>query len=167
MNLHVTTGDITTIPVDAIVNAANVTLLGGGGVDGAIHTAAGPALREACLPLDGCDPGDAKTTAAFGLPAQWVIHTVGPLWWDGRERETEVLASCYRRCLEEADKVGARTVSFPAISTGAFRFPIYPACMTALATLVTTNTQVQEAVLVCFDDAVYEQYITLLKAKTA
>lgn len=155
MNLRLARGDITTIPVDAIVNAANNTLMGGGGVDGAIHAAAGPSLLEECRGLGGCDPGDAKATKAYDLPAKWVIHTVGPVWWEGREAEVEVLARAYRRCLEVADEIGAKTVSFPAVSTGAYRFPLMPACLVAMATLMTTNTQVEESVLVAFDEPTF------------
>ena len=127
--------DITTLEVDVIVNAANETLLGGGGVDGAIHRAAGPELLAACCPLHGCKTGAAKTTPGFRLPARWVIHTVGPVWRGGSHGEAERLASCYRCSIAEAARVGARTVAFPAISTGVYGYPKAPAAAIAVTTL--------------------------------
>ena len=125
--------DITTLPVDAIVNAANSSLLGGGGVDGAIHRAAGPRLLEATRKIGGCPTGQARLTPGFDLPAKWVIHTVGPVWQGGHAGEDEFLASCYRESLKLAASVAATTVAFPAISTGAYGFPLERAARIAIA----------------------------------
>lgn len=155
--------DITALSVDAVVNAANGSLLGGGGVDGAIHRVAGPDLVEACRPLGGCPTGDAKPTPGFGLPARWVIHTVGPVWRGGHAGEPELLASCYRRCLEVADEVGARSVAFPAISTGAYGYPPADAAAVAVDSVRSSPSAVEEVTFVAFDDRTLEFYRRLLR----
>ncbi len=155
-------GDITRQDVDAIVNAANSSLLGGGGVDGAIHRAAGPDLVQCCRLLGGCRTGEAKVTAGFGLPARWVIHTVGPVWRGGEEGEPELLASCYRSSLACAEKVGAASMAFPAISTGIFGYPVKAAARMAVATLSATSTSVKVINLVCFDEETFEAYSEIL-----
>jgi O-acetyl-ADP-ribose deacetylase (regulator of RNase III) len=155
-------GDITIEQVDAIVNAANSSLLGGGGVDGAIHRAAGPDLLAECRTLGGCPTGEAKATRGYQLAARWVIHTVGPVWQGGSSGEAELLASCYRRALEVADSLGARSLAFPAISTGVFGFPVEPAAKVAIRTLHSTNTKVEVVRLVAFDTATFTIYQQLL-----
>jgi O-acetyl-ADP-ribose deacetylase (regulator of RNase III) len=160
--LEVVTGDITVETTDAIVNAANSSLLGGGGVDGAIHRAAGAELLAACRSVGGCDTGDAKTTPGFRLPASWVIHTVGPVWRGGTHGEAELLASCYRRSLEEAERVGARSVAFPAISTGVYGYPQEPAARIAVANVRDAVTTVTLVRFVCFNAATAESYDALV-----
>lgn len=157
--------DITTEAVDVIVNAANASLLGGGGVDGAIHRAAGPELLEACRALGGCPPGDAKVTPGFRLPARWVIHTVGPVWRDGGSGEADLLASCYRRSLEVAGGLGARSLAFPAISTGIYGYPPGEAATVAVDTIrsAPANTSVELVRLVAFDDRTLRLYQELLR----
>jgi O-acetyl-ADP-ribose deacetylase len=159
-SLQVVRQDITTLDVDAVVNAANERLLGGGGVDGAIHRAAGPGLLAECRGLGGCPTGDAKATGGHRLPARWVIHTVGPVWRGGGHGEETLLASCYRRSLEVADDLGAASVAFPAISTGVYGFPRERAADIAVDTLRGTPTAVRDILLVAFDDetrALYER----------
>jgi len=157
--LQTVLGDITTEQVDAIVNAANARLAGGGGVDGAIHRAAGAReLHAACAQLGGCPPGQAKVTPGFRLPARWIIHTVGPVWSGGLRGEAEVLASCYRSSLAVADELGARSVSFPAISTGVYGYPSDRAAAVAVETLTTTETSVEVVRLVAFDPATHRLY---------
>lgn len=159
-------GDITRERVDAIVNAANRWLRGGSGVDGAIHRAAGPRLAQAGAAVAPCEPGDAKATPAFDLdpPVRHVIHTVGPVWKGGHRGEAEVLASCYRRCLQVADSLGVRSIAFPAISTGAFGFPPDQAARIAVATLRGTPTTVELIRLVAFDRASYAHLKAALDA---
>jgi O-acetyl-ADP-ribose deacetylase (regulator of RNase III) len=156
-------GDITTCEVDAIVNAANNTLLGGGGVDGAIHRTAGPELLVECRTLGGCETGDAKITAGYRLAARHVIHTVGPIWHGGSAGEDELLASCYRRCFQVAAENGVRSIAFPSISTGAYGFPIIRAAPIALAGAqenLAGNNAMEQVLFVLFsaaDLAVYRE----------
>ena len=160
--------DLTTEAVDAIVNAANPSLLGGGGVDGAIHRAAGPELLAACRLLRGCPTGDAKATPGFHLPARWVIHTVGPVWRGGGGGEAALLASCYRRSVEVADDLGARSMAFPAISTGVYGYPAAEAATIAVETLraASATTRVELVRLVAFSQATLDLYEERLASPT-
>ncbi|MGZ4693429.1 MAG: O-acetyl-ADP-ribose deacetylase [Acidimicrobiales bacterium] len=160
-------GDITTLEVDAIVNAANTALARGSGVCGAIFAAAGPQLDEACEAIGHCDTGDAVATPAFDLPCRWVIHAVGPIFRDGRGGEPEQLASAYRRSLQVADQIGARSIAFPAISTGVYGFPPDEAARIAVDAVrseAATATTVERVVLVAFDSATARRYEDLLGA---
>ncbi|WP_422773604.1 O-acetyl-ADP-ribose deacetylase [Plantactinospora sp. WMMC1484] len=160
--IDVVRGDITREQVDAVVTAANESLLGGGGVDGAIHRAAGPRLAEAGGAIAPCPPGEAMATPAFDLdpPVRHVIHTVGPIWQGGGYGEADVLASCYRRCLAVADELGVRSIAFPAIATGVYGFPADQAARIAVGTLCSTRSQVERIRLIAFD----ETTLTLLRA---
>jgi O-acetyl-ADP-ribose deacetylase (regulator of RNase III) len=162
MQIAAERGDITALAVDAVVNAANARLIPGGGVDGAINAAAGPELATAMRAHGGCDPGDAKVTPGFRLPARWVIHTVGPVWRGGTAGEADMLASCYRRSLEVAVEIGARSIAFPAISTGVYGFPADDAAEIAVATVQAFDGPVDRVVLCAFDGATYERYRRLL-----
>jgi O-acetyl-ADP-ribose deacetylase len=158
-------GDITELAVDAIVNAANTTLLGGGGVDGAIHRAAGPELLAECKTLGGCRPGEAKITRGYSLPARFVIHTVGPVWSGGHHGESETLANCYRNSLRLASENGLRTIAFPAISCGVYRYPIPDAAQIAVETtseFVRENASITEVTFVVSSDEIEGAYQRLL-----
>jgi O-acetyl-ADP-ribose deacetylase len=163
--LEAVKGDITNFDVDAIVNAANVSLLGGGGVDGAIHRAAGPELLAECRGLHGCETGDAKITRGYRLPATFVIHTVGPIWEGGGEGEAELLASCYRSSLELAEEYEVRSIAFPAISCGVYGYPIDQAAEIAVhecCVFLTRSRSVERITFVCFSDEIFETYQRIL-----
>lgn len=164
--IQVVQGDITKLDVDAIVNAANTSLLGGGGVDGAIHLAAGPELVAECRTLHGCKTGQARITHGYRLPARWVIHTVGPVWQGGQAEEEELLASCYRESLKIARDRELNTVAIPAISTGVYRFPVPLAAHIAAretAAFLAANPLPHRVMLVCFGDASYREYLTAVQ----
>ena len=165
--IEVVESDITKLNVDAIVNAANTTLLGGGGVDGAIHRAAGPELLEECRKLGGCATGQAKITKGYRLPARWIIHTVGPVWDDGQHNEDQLLASCYRASLALAAQQGIRTIAFPAISTGAYGFPLERAAAIAVAEIrkfLEQNPALDKVIFVCFGKTAYDCYLKAIQA---
>lgn len=160
--IEIITADITALKVDVIVNAANESLRGGGGVDGAIHRAAGPRLLEACRKLNGCATGDAKITPGFRLPAKWVVHAVGPVWHGGGRGEAELLAGCYRNSLQLAHDVSARSIAFPAISTGVFGYPKDAAAKVAIQTIGESSASFDRIIICCFTDADAEFYRAVL-----
>jgi O-acetyl-ADP-ribose deacetylase (regulator of RNase III) len=168
--IEIIQADITTVKTDAIVNAANTSLMGGGGVDGAIHRAAGPALVEACRKLEGCETGQSKITPGFKLPARYIIHTVGPVWHNGSNHEEALLASCYRTALELAVAHNLKTIAFPAISTGVYRFPFEKAAGVALDTVsafLAGNESIEKVYLVCHSTGDYTQMQQLFSRHTA
>ncbi len=165
MKIKLFKGDITTLKVDAIVNAANTSLLGGGGVDGAIHRAAGRELLEECRTLNGCKTGDAKITKGYNLPSKYVIHTVGPVWHGGISGEPEKLASCYQKSLETAVENGIKTIAFPNISTGVYGYPKKEAAETAIQTVISflrKNEEIEQVIFCVFDEENFEIYSNLI-----
>lgn len=162
--------DITMLPLDAIVNAANTSLLGGGGVDGAIHRGAGPALLAECRTLGGCETGDAKITKGYALPARYIIHTAGPVWNGGRSREAELLANCYRACLDLAEEYQLANIAFPAISCGVYGYPIELAARIAVSTVVERLRECKQPARVlfaCFSADIFNIYAQELSCRTA
>jgi O-acetyl-ADP-ribose deacetylase len=163
--IQILRGDITKLEVDAIVNAANTTLLGGGGVDGAIHRAAGPELLAECRTLGGCEPGEAKITRAYRLPAHFVIHTVGPIWRGGKHGEARILADCYRNSLQLAVENEIKSIAFPAISCGAYGYPVEEAAHIAFKTtrdFLATSDEIEKVIFVVWGEAIYDAYRRLL-----
>jgi O-acetyl-ADP-ribose deacetylase (regulator of RNase III) len=163
--IEILRGDITELEVDAIVNAANTTLLGGGGVDGAIHRAAGPELFAECRTLGGCPPGAAKITRGYRLPARFVIHTVGPIWGGGKRGEAETLAKCYRNSLKLAVENGIKTMAFPAISCGAYGYPLKEAAQIAVKTtgeFLETTDAIEKVIFVLWSEDIYDTYRKIL-----
>lgn len=159
--IKVIQGDITTVTADAIVNAANTTLMGGGGVDGAIHRAAGPALYAACEKFGGCPTGEARVTSGFNLPARYIIHTPGPVWQGGNHGEDQLLANSYRNSLKLAEEYGCQTVAFPSISTGVYSFPLARAAGIAIQTIqdfLSSASRVAEVTMICFDPVTARAY---------
>ena len=164
--IEIQKGDITKLKVDAIVNAANTSLLGGGGVDGAIHRAAGPELLEFNRKLGGCSTGEAKISPGFKLPAKFIIHTVGPVWDGGKNNEDKLLANCYKNSLKLARENKVKTIAFPAISTGVYRFPLERATKIAVDEVkkfLEKNESIEKVIFVCFDDETYQVYQKILK----
>lgn len=166
----ITKGDIVKAKTDAIVNAANTSLLGGGGVDGAIHRAAGPELLAECETLGGCRTGEAKITKGYKLKAKYVIHTPGPVWRGGKWAEEELLAECYKNCLRLAAEHGVKTIAFPSISTGVYRFPVKLAAQIAVREIMAflrENTDIEQVTMVCFDENTRQAYEDALEEQTS